>query len=156
MYLKASKRILRNKRFWRANELYFRVHRDREFWLELWKAILTKCKLTIQNINFFNLKPFSRESTDRKKYFSYIKRVYIFSRKIFKVFWNFGKTHFFFVFFCFWRFISIFSIWLGFSIRFENFHFCHQNQKKKKILWYLFKIWAVSPLQTCLQSMLQP
>ena len=86
MYLKASKRILQNKRFWRANELYFRVHRDREFWLELWEAILTKCKLTIQNINFFNVKPFSRKNTDRKKYFSYIKRVYIFSRKNFKVF----------------------------------------------------------------------
>ena len=53
MYLKASKRILQNKRFGRAPELYFRVYRDREFWAELWKAILTKCELTIQNISFF-------------------------------------------------------------------------------------------------------
>ena len=84
MYLKACKRILQNKLFWRAPEPRFCVHRDRGFWLELWKAVLTKYELTTQNINFFNLKPLSRESTDCNKYFSYIKRVYIFSRKNFR------------------------------------------------------------------------
>ena len=84
MYLKACKRILQNKLFWRAPEPRFCVHRDRGFWLELWKAILPKCELTTQNINFFNLKLLSRESTDCKEYFSYIKRVYIFSRKNFR------------------------------------------------------------------------
>ena len=84
MYLKAPKRILQNKRFWRAPELHFCVHRDRGFWLKLWKAILTKCKLRDQNINFFDFKPLSCESTDRKEYFSYIKRVYILSRKNFR------------------------------------------------------------------------
>ena len=122
MYLKACKRILQNKLFWRAPEPRFCVHRDRGFWLELWKAVLTKYELTTQNINFFNLKPLSRESTDRKEYFLYIKRVYIFSRKNFRAIWNFRKNTFFFVFFCF---LLNFSIWLGFPIGFEKFHFRH-------------------------------
>ena len=84
MYLKACKRILQNKLFSRAPESRFCVHLDRGFWLEFWKAILTKFELTAQNINLFNFKSLSCETTDHKGYISYIKRVYIFSRKIFR------------------------------------------------------------------------
>jgi len=117
MYLKASKTILQNKRFWRAPQLYFRVHRDREFWLELWTAILTKCKLTIQNIIFFNLKPLSRESTARKEYFSYIKRVYIFSRKILKYFEILKKL----IFFCIFLFLAFYKHFFNLAWIFNTF-----------------------------------
>ena len=101
------------------------MYRDREFWLELWKAVLTKCEPTAQNINFFNLKPLSSESTDYKEYFSYIKRVYIFSKKNLEQFEISSKTHFFLYFSVFCVYISNFSIWLGFPIGFEKFHFRH-------------------------------
>ena len=86
MYLKDPKRILQNKRFWRAPELHFCVHRDKEFWLKFGKAILTKYKLRDQNNNFFYFKRLSCESTNPEEHFSYIKHVYISSRKNFKAF----------------------------------------------------------------------
>ena len=133
MSLILHKRLVINIRM-RRNDIYpklinlrphFRVHLDRGFWLELWKAILPKCELTTQNINFFNLKLLSRKSTDCKEYFSYIKRVYIFSRKNFRAIWNFSKNTFFFVFFCFLRVHKQFFNLLGFPIGFEKFHFRH-------------------------------